>query len=133
MGILDNRNLYQNMWWRNSHQNQEENRRRIKRRNVYRTINYEWILQHKWMSRSLELFNIPISLKLKFWDTLNCLYFCKVNCQWGAWATQTCTKTCGGGSHTKHRTKTVVEANGGTCTGPSTVNETCNTNKCPGH
>ena len=32
----------------------------------------------------------------------------------------------------KTRSKTIEEANGGTCDGQSSENETCNTNNCPG-
>ena len=66
-----------------------------------------------------------------FWDSLNCLYF-KVDCQWGAWTTGTCTKTCGGGSRTKIREKTVVESKFGRCIGSFSLTENCNTNQCPG-
>lgn len=55
-----------------------------------------------------------------------------VNCQWSSWNSGSCSKTCGGGSITKIRTKTVQEANGGSCQGQSSRIENCNSNLCPG-
>ena len=54
-----------------------------------------------------------------------------VNCQWGAWSSGSCTKTCGTGELNKTRSKTIVEAHGGNCSGQATSTETCNTNDCP--
>ena len=61
-----------------------------------------------------------------------CLYFVMliVNCRWGSWNTGSCTKTCGSGIRTKTRTKTVVEKNGGSCTGSAIHMEHCNTHSC---
>ena len=53
-----------------------------------------------------------------------------VNCQWGPWSIGRCSKSCGGGKQIKIRTKTTVEANGGTCDGQPLVIEDCNTNSC---
>ena len=55
-----------------------------------------------------------------------------VNCTWSSWSVGSCSKSCGGGMLTKTRSKTVVEANGGTCDGQSSENEICNTQNCPG-
>jgi len=50
-----------------------------------------------------------------------------VNCVWGSWSGWgQCSKTCGsGGKETRTRSKTVVEANGGTCSGSSTQQRSC--------
>ena len=53
-----------------------------------------------------------------------------VNCTWGPWTIGACSQTCGGGTRVKSRTKTIQEANGGTCNGQPTIVEYCNTNKC---
>ena len=42
-----------------------------------------------------------------------------------------CSASCGTGTRTNTRDKSVVEANGGTCTGPRTEIEECNPNPCP--
>ena len=54
-----------------------------------------------------------------------------MNCQWGDWIDGKCSKTCGGGTLTSTRNKTIVESDGGTCNGKSTKIEDCNTNDCP--
>ena len=56
----------------------------------------------------------------------------QVNCQWSEWNYDSCSKTCGGGVHTKTRSKTIEEANGGTCNGAATIVENCNNYQCPG-
>ena len=43
-----------------------------------------------------------------------------------------CSKNCGNGTRTKHRTKTLNEANGGICNGTETEEENCNTQDCAG-
>ena len=55
-----------------------------------------------------------------------------VNCVWGAWSGWgQCSKTCGtGGKETRTRSKTVVEANGGTCSGESTRTKSCQLQEC---
>ena len=56
-----------------------------------------------------------------------------MNCEWGSWNSwNSCTKTCGGGERTKTRIKTINEAYGGTCSGDSSLTESCNTHSCPG-
>ena len=56
-----------------------------------------------------------------------------MNCQWGSWKTTPCSRSCGTGKRTKTRTKTVSEKFGGKCKGESSIEETCNTNSCPGN
>ena len=56
----------------------------------------------------------------------------KVDCHWSSWNIGDCSVSCGGGSLTKTRSKTVEEANGGTCGGQSSDTEICNPNLCPG-
>merc|ERR1712212_1235711 len=54
-----------------------------------------------------------------------------VDCTWGPWGTwSACSKTCGGGTRTQTRIKSVVEANGGDCIGKNQQEETCNQEKC---
>ena len=55
-----------------------------------------------------------------------------VNCEWGEWNIQECTKTCGGGTKLRTRNKVVIEASGGTCSGQHRATESCNTISCPG-
>ena len=56
-----------------------------------------------------------------------------VNCEWGEWVTEgMCSATCGEGTYSKGRYKSVIEKNGGTCTGNDSVTETCNLKGCPG-
>ena len=56
-----------------------------------------------------------------------------MNCEWNSWETTTCSASCGEGTWTKTRTKIINnEGNGGKCTGKGTMEETCNTNDCPG-
>ena len=56
-----------------------------------------------------------------------------VDCTWAPWYSwSACNKSCGGGSRTKVRTKSVVEAHGGTCSGALIDTEACNSQECPG-
>ena len=56
-----------------------------------------------------------------------------VDCSWAPWQSwNACTKTCGSGTRTKVRTKSVTEANGGTCSGALSDTEACNTQECSG-
>ena len=70
------------------------------------------------------------------WKTLlNHLNFndVEVDCTWAPWKSWSiCTKSCGGGTRTKNRTKLVIEAYGGTCLGNRTETQVCNEQKCPG-
>ena len=55
-----------------------------------------------------------------------------VDCQWSNWAQySSCSKSCGGGTKTRQRQKTVQESNGGTCNGSNESTESCNVQKCP--
>ena len=57
----------------------------------------------------------------------------EVDCIWGTWESWSpCTKTCGGGTRTKNRTKSITEAYGGTCFGNWTETQACNEQNCPG-
>ena len=57
--------------------------------------------------------------------------FISVNCEWGEWVQGDCSATCGGGTHTKTRTKAIKEQYGGSCVGVSSMQEDCNTLDCP--
>ena len=54
-----------------------------------------------------------------------------IHCEWNNWVYGECSELCGTGTRTNTRTKSVVEANGGTCTGRPTEIEECNTHPCP--
>ena len=57
----------------------------------------------------------------------------EINCEWDDWQIGDCSKSCGGGTLTKTRTKKVLEKNGGKeCPGSSTFTESCNIQECPG-
>ena len=62
---------------------------------------------------------------------IQCVLSFIVNCQWGSWETGTCSKTCGGGTRRKSRSKTVTEQHGGRCEGSSAMDENCNEQHCP--
>ena len=56
-----------------------------------------------------------------------------VHCEWGEWTISECDKTCGGGIRTKTRVKKIEARNGGNqCNGPTTIDDICNSNECPG-
>ena len=54
-----------------------------------------------------------------------------VNCTWTDWESTECTVSCGTGTRTKTRTKSVEEKYGGICAGDATEQENCNTQDCP--
>ena len=57
-----------------------------------------------------------------------------VNCQWGGWSQySTCSKSCGGGTQAKSRSKTVEEKYGGKCSNSYNKTRACNTQNCPGN
>ena len=57
----------------------------------------------------------------------------EVDCTWASWNSWSiCTNSCGGGTRTKNRTKSVTEAYGGACQGNATETQFCNEQKCPG-
>ena len=51
---------------------------------------------------------------------------------WKEWEEGECSVTCGIGTKINTRTKLVVEANGGTCSGQSTEIKECKSDECPG-
>ena len=54
-----------------------------------------------------------------------------VNCQWGEWNQySTCSKSCGNGTQTRSRSKSVIEKYGGKCDGSSTQTISCNKKDC---
>ena len=55
-----------------------------------------------------------------------------MNCEWSDWQVGECSVSCGGGTRTKSRSKSVEEKNGGVCVGDATVQEVCNDKGCPG-
>ena len=55
-----------------------------------------------------------------------------VNCEWSDWQVGECSVTCGGGTRTNTRSKTVEEKNGGSCIGEPKPTEDCNKQNCPG-
>jgi len=57
----------------------------------------------------------------------------RVNCQWASWNSwQSCSKSCGGGTQKRTRSKLVVAQNGGNeCNGSNNETRSCNTNNCP--
>merc|ERR1712080_222984 len=61
-------------------------------------------------------------------NTQNCP---PIHCEWNDWVIGECSDSCGTGTRTNTRTKSVVEANGGTCTGQPSEVEECNTHPCP--
>ena len=56
-----------------------------------------------------------------------------MDCKWTDWQIGQCSVTCGGGTRTNTRSKSVEENNGGKCTGDSTAQENCNDQSCPGN
>lgn len=55
-----------------------------------------------------------------------------MDCEWSDWQTGECSVTCGGGSRTNSRSKTVEEKYNGVCIGEPTAQEGCNDQHCPG-
>ena len=62
----------------------------------------------------------------------NLTRFLAVNCKWSDWQVGECSVSCGGGTRTKSRSKSVEEENGGVCVGGATAQEVCNDKGCPG-
>ena len=54
-----------------------------------------------------------------------------IDCEWGAWTTKDCSKTCGQGTRTKTRSVRVGATHGGKCIGKNTMSEPCNLRNCP--
>ena len=55
-----------------------------------------------------------------------------IHCEWNDWILGECSQTCGTGTRTNTRTKSIVEEHGGTCTGQTSEIESCNIQECPG-
>ena len=54
-----------------------------------------------------------------------------VNCEWNAWEPySTCSVTCGEGTKTKKRTKSVEESGEGTCAGKNQETISCYKDEC---
>ena len=64
----------------------------------------------------------------------NCVYkfsFTAIDCTWGTWTGwEACSVSCGGGTQSRIRPKTVYEVNGGTCDGQSIETRQCNSDVC---
>ena len=56
-----------------------------------------------------------------------------LDCEWSEWQIGECSETCGGGTKLSSRTKTVEEKYGGNCDGESTMEDSCNSEDCPGN
>ena len=71
--------------------------------------------------------------RLKLYEKCKLSFYVSVNCEWERWgAFSSCTKTCGGGTMYRTRSKSREEEFGGTCTGKSREEKTCNNQDCPG-
>jgi len=67
-------------------------------------------------------------------ETKTCdLGICPVDCQWSLWeAWSTCSRSCNGGSYTRHRFEKVAAAHGGqACSGSADEDGVCNAQGCP--
>ena len=68
-----------------------------------------------------------ISLNVTFY------MFCIVDCKWGDWVIDKCSKICGGGVQIDSREKLQEELFGGKpCEANSIRQNECNTDECPG-
>ena len=75
---------------------------------------------------------------LKYFKIFDCVAlmwqfsFLQVHCEWDDWMIGDCSRTCAGGWRIKSRTpKVSAEYGGDNCTGPSSVEESCNLQNCP--
>ena len=56
-----------------------------------------------------------------------------VHCEWNEWIIGECSKSCGGGTRVNERTEKVTAQHGGDkCPGPTSIEESCNVQECPG-
>ena len=55
-----------------------------------------------------------------------------IHCEWNPWVIGECSVTCGDGTRTNTRAKSVVERDGGTCNGSYVETVACNEKVCPG-
>ena len=61
------------------------------------------------------------------------IVFYLVDCEWENWVIGECDKKCGGGVRTNTRAEKQGAQHGGEeCTGPASIEEKCNIQKCPG-
>ena len=60
-----------------------------------------------------------------------CLYLTAIHCEWDEWQLGECSEECGDGTQVNHRTKLIVEANGGTCDGQPEETVPCMIVECP--
>jgi len=56
-----------------------------------------------------------------------------IHCEWNDWVLGECSAECGTGTQINTRTKSVEEANGGTCSGQPTEELECKLKECPVH
>ena len=57
---------------------------------------------------------------------------CPINCKWGPWKSFTkCSKSCGSGTQTRSRSKSIIERDGGKCRGSPNETKSCNNQNCP--
>ena len=76
-----------------------------------------WLLSIQPIMFSLQIIHIVIS----------------EDCEWNAWNVNGCSKSCGGGTLVKKRTKKKNETHGGKCEGKYEEKEECCTDDCPGN
>ena len=60
------------------------------------------------------------------------VFLISVNCVWSDWKIGDCSVSCGLGTRTETRKKTVIEQNGGECIGEASVTSECHDEICPG-
>ena len=77
------------------------------------------------------LFKHPIARNAYF-----CLFLMHdvVDCEWDDWTIGNCSSSCGGGTRTNTRSKKINAKHGGKeCDEPTSIDESCNVQECPGH
>ena len=63
---------------------------------------------------------------------LKTIILLSVDCQWSSWhSSGSCSATCGDGSQKYKRYKTILESDGGSCSGSIDRYEACNSQACP--
>ena len=88
---------------------------------------YNLELNVNWINSLLALFYLWVNWIL-FYSVINIFL---VNCQWGEWSQYSkCSMSCGVGTQSRSRSKSVVEMHGGKCEGSSTQTIPCNTKEC---
>jgi len=77
-------------------------------------------------------FSLISNLDTKLQIFSNFLTYIPVDCEWSEWKIGECSKQCGGGRRINKREQNVLAAHGGReCSGPTELDEPCNTHKCP--